>query len=282
MDQIIKLLLFLVFIPSCVLSQNVGINTNNPTKTLDVNGDLNIAGDLSANGLSGQAGDMLMSNGDGTISWANISGDYKYYQTYSTYGNEVFTVPNGVNEIMVEMWGAGGRGYQGGGGGSGAYLRVILDVNPADMITFTIGRGSWSGSPASNSAFIYGGITYLADGGFDASVSSSGFGGYVLYASGNPPRAFARPGNSGESTHIKYSQINSNDHLREHYYGDGAAAPFSNGIGRGIGGYRSLVNGTTLNLNFNGKTAQSGGHGGGGSISYTNGGDGLIIIRWNQ
>jgi hypothetical protein len=181
MVRIYTIIIFFLLASYGIHSQNVGINTNSPTKTLDVNGDINVAGDLSANGVSGQAGDLLMSNGDGTIGWATYACNYKNYVTYANDGSESFTVPNDVYEIMVEMWGGGGGGYVGGGGGSGAYIRVILDVNPTDKITFNIGSGGTNSTAATDSDFSYNAILYRAGAGFNAGTTTAGFGGTVIY-----------------------------------------------------------------------------------------------------
>jgi len=53
---------------------NVGIGTNNPGATLDINGDLNIQNSLLINNSAGNTGQVLVSNGNGAApSWQNIA-----------------------------------------------------------------------------------------------------------------------------------------------------------------------------------------------------------------
>jgi hypothetical protein len=50
-------------------AQNVGIGTILPSEKLDVAGNINITGSIKANGVDGSNGQVLKSNGDGTMSW---------------------------------------------------------------------------------------------------------------------------------------------------------------------------------------------------------------------
>jgi len=51
----------------------VGIRTAAPQYPLDVKGNMNVTGEIKANGSSGSAGDILRSNGNGTMQWDNLS-----------------------------------------------------------------------------------------------------------------------------------------------------------------------------------------------------------------
>ena len=70
-------------------------------------------------------------------------------------GSETFTVPAGVTEITVGIWGSGGGGGGSnsnnnggsGGGGGGASTRVIA-VTPGDVFTYTVGTGGAGGGAA--------------------------------------------------------------------------------------------------------------------------------------
>jgi len=95
-------------------------------------------------------------------------------ETFSTPGNNTFTVPDNITEIIVECWGSGGAGggfhqpdgvpgYWGGGGGGGSYAKATLNVSPGQQITVNVGKedvggstrdtedeyASWVGSPFS-------------------------------------------------------------------------------------------------------------------------------------
>jgi hypothetical protein len=67
-----------------------------------------------------------------------------------------FTVPNGVNSIVVEAWGggAGGGGSHiwrgsyiviGGGGGAGCYVKKTISVVPNQTYSITVGKGGEPG-----------------------------------------------------------------------------------------------------------------------------------------
>ena len=62
--------------------------------------------------------------------------------------------PKGVNRVLVEMWGPGGRGAAGcgtdtaGGGGSGAYVRAMLVVSYPNSYDITVGASEVAGTNA--------------------------------------------------------------------------------------------------------------------------------------
>jgi len=53
---------------------NVGIGTETPTELLHLAGNLNLSGQIKANGVAGQAGEVLQSDGTGSMSWVTVSG----------------------------------------------------------------------------------------------------------------------------------------------------------------------------------------------------------------
>lgn len=74
-------------------------------------------------------------------------------ETYNTTGTHTFTVPAGVTEITVEVWGAGGGGggsnsnnNGGSGGGGGGYTMQIFSVNPGDEFSYSVGAGGTAGA----------------------------------------------------------------------------------------------------------------------------------------
>jgi len=109
-------------------AQNVGIGTDTPAEMLDVNGNVNIAGALKANGNAGSPGQVLMSTGSG-LSWGSTMG-YKKCVIFSSSGTWV--VPANVTEVMVELWGGGSGGTANRGGTSGAYARTVQIVAPGN------------------------------------------------------------------------------------------------------------------------------------------------------
>ncbi len=50
---------------------NVGIDVNAPAEKLDVNGNIQLSGEIKINGAGGTAGQVLTSNGNGTMAWAS-------------------------------------------------------------------------------------------------------------------------------------------------------------------------------------------------------------------
>lgn len=88
--------------------------------------------------------------------------------------SEIFTVPQGVSKIRVELWGASGGGggsgaytysyylQAGGDGGGGGYAQQDLDVVPGQQIDITIGSG---GEPGNNAIYVSGNYIGDTDGG---------------------------------------------------------------------------------------------------------------------
>jgi hypothetical protein len=120
--------------------------------------------------------------------------------TYSTPGPGTFTVPTGVTEITVEVWGGGGRGAGmpaagggGAGGGGGAYSRETIVVTPGTTYNFFVGAGSSTAAPGGDSWFINA-TTLMAKGGNSAADgattgatggdAASGFG-TIRFSGGN-------------------------------------------------------------------------------------------------
>ncbi|MBK7222325.1 MAG: hypothetical protein IPH94_13660 [Saprospiraceae bacterium] len=117
---------------------NTGLGVNNPIEKLEVGGNMNIIGEIKANGLAGEQGQLLQSNGNGTMSWIEPCG-YQYSEDFfNTTNPQSWTVPTGVTEIMVEMWGAGGGGSSNYGGGGGGYMKIKRLVTPGEVITFQL------------------------------------------------------------------------------------------------------------------------------------------------
>jgi hypothetical protein len=91
-----------------------------------------------------------------------------------------FTVPNGVNSVIVEAW----------GGGGGGYLQAVVPVNAGETLTLTIGAGgsgtnigTANGGDGGNTTLNRGATTLLSigggQGGQGGSLPQPGSGGYV-------------------------------------------------------------------------------------------------------
>lgn len=97
---------------------NVGIGTESPQEKLDVNGNIRFSGELKPNGVSGSNGQVLKSNGDGTMGWItppnieNTSTSSNGGVGYGTWGGcEMSNVAeyNPVSDTTGEEW--AGFGY---------------------------------------------------------------------------------------------------------------------------------------------------------------------------
>ncbi len=282
------LLLVLNLYMGKVHGQNTGIGTNNPQQKLDVNGNLNISGNVLLNQTPGQAGQVLMTNGSGNSVW-DFQGDFRNVVTYNT--NNSFTVPNGVSRIMVECWGGGGGATPRKGGGSGGYIRGYFTVASLQLITLVVGNGGTgganggsSGSGGSTTATA-GAITITASGGGGSSTSANGLignggdgGGY-----GVTPSTFRTfigvNGNPGTYTRIQYTSNLAGTIWKETYFGNGGNAPEWPSQNGGKGEY--LVTGTGGYLEGGGGNIPTRpGGGGAGNSAFNNqpGAPGLIRI----
>jgi hypothetical protein len=83
---------------------NVGINNDNPQEKLDVNGNIRFSGELKPNGVSGTTGQMLKSNGDGTMGWAEASTTSGGGNTTSASGGVGFGTWGGCDMANVSEY----------------------------------------------------------------------------------------------------------------------------------------------------------------------------------
>ncbi|KDN56606.1 Ig-like domain-containing protein [Flavobacterium seoulense] len=199
-------------------------------------------------------------------------------QTYNSSGT--FTVPAGVINVNVQVWGAGGagggstaNGNGGSGGGSGGYTtNPSFSVSPNTSINYTVGIGGIgstgvNGTSGGQSTF----SSLIANGG-TGGTANSGSGGVGGTATGGSTNTIGSVGgNGGGNTG-----------------GNGGNAPASGGTG---GSGRSNTNGNVGN--------SPGGGGGGGEADYYydpvwydwfrystdpygggNGGNGQVRVSW--
>lgn len=168
--------LVLLICPTFIFSQNVGIGNPTPAEKLDVNGNINVTGTIKANGVDGTAGQVLMKNNSGNLAWGSIC-DYKNIATFIT-GSGSWVVPAGVTKVWVELWGGGASGSQYVGGGGGAYVSAIIDIDPVTpgSINYTVGAagtgGSGGNASASNVSYTFPvGLSITAGGGLGGSFT---------------------------------------------------------------------------------------------------------------
>lgn len=208
----------------------VGIKNLYPGYTLDVGGDINTSGALRVNGSAGTTGQVLLSNGDGTMVWNDVC-SYKNMATYNS-GSGSFTVPADVTKVWVEAWGGGGGGSWYAGGGGGGYVSAYFSVSAATTISYSIGTGGSGGgasSPGGNTttvSYTPSSITLTANGGTGSSITGSfvsAGGGGAAFASGTT--AFVTLfGESGESTRSRSVQTGATTFYEEITGGAGGNA----------------------------------------------------------
>ena len=279
----ITLLLLTLTIGLFAKAQNVGIGQPNPMEKLDVNGNVNITGTLKANGVAGSNGQVLMSTGTG-LSWGSTLNYRK--SMVLTYGSGTWTVPAGVTEVMVELWGGGSGGSINCGGSSGGYARTVQTVTPGYGIAYSIGTGGGGGyttSVSGGSTQVTFPLGYLqASGGGSVGVGGTMFPGYT--ASGTTTLTnnyFWLPGNEGKGNTYTYGQKSASVFVEIKYCGAGGAPVGLMNPTPTEGEVVYKENGTTTyNLIQRGGTPGSGG--GAGSTYGNYGGPGLIIIWFNN
>lgn len=232
---------------------NIGVRNLDPQHPLDVAGDINTTGNLRANGIAGASGQVLQSNGNGTMSWVDMC-EYKYYETFRTAGSSTWTVPAGVTKICIELWGGGGGGAIHGGGGGGGYIKAYFPVTPGATVSYTIGTGGTGGSFAGSSGntggtstATVGSITINAFGGDGAGFTGiagdlpgigGGFSTTALFR--NYIGSYGEKGSFNQTT---YQQKNATTFVVFTKYGNGGNAGNTYNTG-GVGNY-TIVNEAT-------------------------------------
>lgn len=207
-------------------------------------------------------------------------------EVFDSPGDDSFTVPTGVTELTVRVWGAGGaggdtrdRGRQfTGGAGGGAFASSVLQVTPGDVIDLRVGAGGENGSGGGNSWFGSTSLLRAAGGeGVPRGERAGGAGGQaadsvgdVTFSGGDGARGRGRSAGGGGSS--AGTATDGNDAT-----GDvGATAP----TGGGDGG-----DGSTARIG-DGEPGAIPGGGGGGATSQNAiasggaGGNGRIVVEY--
>jgi hypothetical protein len=102
--------------------------------------------------------------------------------TFSSPGQQMFTVPNAVTSLQITAQGAGGgSGSEGGDGGVGSQVTGTLAVTPGDVLTVVVGQGGDDAtslcSGASGGGKASGGFAPGGNGGGCGATGNSGGGG---------------------------------------------------------------------------------------------------------
>jgi hypothetical protein len=274
----------------------VGIRDLEPSYPLDVQGDINVTGLLRVNGNTGTEGQVLQSNGNGTMNWADMC-EYKNYMifNFTTSGaTQTFTVPSGITKIKIKAWGGGGAGAGIGGlvnmsagGGGGGYVEGYMTVVPLSIVNIVVGRGVSSSFVSSSSSSVsQGAILFSALGGGNAFYNepsnnvTPGRGGGVNVAGTN--NYFAIEGEDGGSSKLRYYQTSATSYGFFYEMSDGGNAGNTENT-KGKGG--NLFFNLTL-ASITSEVIRTDGHvPGGGASNFAglvggNGGNGKVIIYY--
>lgn len=301
-----------------VISQNVGIGISNPSEKLDINGNLNLGGDLKINNVTGLAGQILKRSSTNSLIWGDPLETYANNIVLVDTGYTIFTIPNGITKILIEIWGGGGAGSsyvnsiggnRGGlGGGGGGYARATLKVIGGQSINCLVGKGGsvYLDTITSQSAFYVGSqgesskvtingkdiIAYGGGGSGTRHIGSHGFfwpgygGGFQLNSMQNNEilNCYGINGEDGSCPTI-YGSTTSMYTFKAGYGGNSG-----NSLNTGGSGYCEMNGSTAFPINVIRclKAKQPGGGGGGEGyipVSYSflndmNGASGMIIIWW--
>ncbi len=191
-------------------------------------------------------------------------------QTFQASGT--FTVPTGVSQVEVEVWGAGSgsfaslAGVASGGGAGGGYARkLVASLIPGQSIPVTVGAGGAGGSTTGASA---------------GSGGASSFGQYVS-ASGGAVNSLASSSQPGTGATPPGMGIGGDVNLTGSAGQAGAGSQGGMGGGSPMGG--SQNSGTAGNGGiFPGGGASGAGTGPSGNTAYSGAGGagGLVVVRW--
>lgn len=270
----------------------VGIRTATPQYPLDVKGDMNVTGELKANGSSGENGQFLQSNGNGTMSWVNKD-RFKKFKVFRNNGSSsptlssIFTFPTGVTEVAVEIWGGGGPGSANGAGASGGYLFAIIPVGSYTFLTANVGAGGRCNfctdatRGESSAVTLPGGALVLTGSGGYADAYRPSAGNYSATGTYLNNVSFVGiEGQSAKAPEIFYENTPSGYYVFNRN-ASGGDAPLRPGSGGRSGWNRKTWDGSMQGYSPIASDGHDGSEpGGGGGFPLAKGGGGLIIVYW--
>ena len=274
----------------------VGIRTAAPQYPLDVKGDMNVTGELKTNGSGGSAGNVLRSNGNGTMSWAGKE-TFENFRVYRNQGSTntiqsfIFSLPAGVTKIGVEIWGGGGRSNVISSAGSGGYIFAIIPTTILGTININVGAGAGCFVCLSGTGTLdYIGNTSSVTIGSSAQLLLNVEGGTIMSSPAISQGGFSASGSAVGS--ISYYGIEgSGGKFAEREYqnsptgyflflknANGGDAPTRPATGGKSGSLQYNSTGTTIIVNSEGGRGSE--PGGGAAFPNASGGDGQVIVYW--
>lgn len=313
-------------------SGNVGIGTTSPSAILSVGSNGGTNGKVTLNGSTsgsvslqaaaaagsaaytlpsadGSSGQVLSTNGSGTLSWATASAGGPNRQVFNASGT--WTKPASGSLVVIEVWGGGGAGgksygFGGGGGGYTRCERLLADLTAT--VTVSVGSGGGpvtaanaTGNTGGTSSFgtycyAYGGL------GGTRNVEASGYGS----GSGGGSTPAAATDDITEGRGCVYAMIPTD--IPSYYWtsptkgfwkgggggctGDGAMSAYGGGGGGGAGYGVVSAGGASINGGAGGASGvtsaglsgtQPGGGGGGTHTGASSGAGGpgrVIVTVW--
>lgn len=268
-------------------SGNVGIGILSPTTKLDVSGIVKLTGLHLPTGAVNNY--VLTSDASGIASWKSVPSQTHGMQMLNYAGSSdqysgTFTVPAGVTQLFVQVYGGGGGGgskYNGYSGYSSSFSSLSATSGEKGDGTASPAKGGLGGVGSGGSVNIKGGAgeNETLDYGYDSSFGSvlkyafSGNGGSNLLGAG---------GRSGNSAGVKGEAGNTCGGGGGGGPGGGTGTAFEKtGAGGGAGGvamgWISATPGSSISYKI--------GRGGWGgdtldSSSLLSGGKGCIVVSW--
>jgi hypothetical protein len=211
-----------------VAGKFTGTNALETVGNAKVGGNMNLTGEIQNNGAAGTAGQFLRSNGNNTMSWNTIGSTMGYKKGIMILNDQPWTVPAGVTEVMVEIWGGGASAgvnsnkYPTGSGNSGGYGRTVQQVTQSTIINFYIGIGGIAAGSLSQNHGGSSTVTFFSNylsayGGIDANYSTSGVS--------NLDNAIFIHGNLGEHNRSEFSQKNGTVWTQKDFFSIGGTPP---------------------------------------------------------
>jgi len=211
----------------------------------------------------GSAGQALITNGSGVLSFGNAIVTNPTIQTFTSGSAATYTTPANVKYIRVQCVGGGGGGGFGGnsghGGGSGATCISII-TSPAATYTYTVGASAAGATGAGNLATAGNATT------FSAGTMSAGGGGA---AGGFGAGGHNVVGAGGTASGGNIINIPGYPGLFGALMADGSTVTSGTGGGAGGGASRN-----TAGVGNSGVTNSGGGGGGAIGTNSNNGGAG--------